>query len=474
MFEDLAERHGPSKKTIVFIVYVSLFLDNTLLTVVVPIIPDYLFHIENPYSDVLTNISRTTTTNVNEIAKKALVEMEKDLRAENGQVGLLLSSKALLQLIMNPIVGVLSPRLGVHLSLFIGSVSLLVAALIFALGESFIELLIGRSLQGIASACIGVAGMSLVAQEYPEDKERSHVMGIVLGSVALGVLLGYPLGGLLYDISGKSTPFFVVAFAVLCDLGLQVHYLNFESKFEPSVGVWGWSHMLSHRLVVLISGALLFSTVAMAVLEPCLPLWLMSHIKPKKWQLGLVFIPDSVGYLISTNFFGPLAYKVGRWQVVVISMLIIGVSTFMLPQSKSMLALITPHFLLGLGIGAVDAALVPLLASLVDASLYSSVYALQQMAVSLAYFIGPMIGGELVRAIGFPWLLRVVGLLNILYCCLIVFCVKNKRIEDDMLRVQWVKYTSYRTAESSENGSNENVNQRGPPFQRFINGDDSD
>lgn len=56
-----------------------------------------------------------------------------------------------------------------------------------------------------------------------------------------------------------------------------------------------------------------------------------------------------------------------------------------------MLQLVVPHFLLGLGIGAVDAALVPLLASLADSthtSSYGTVYAVQQMTVSVAYALG--------------------------------------------------------------------------------------
>ena len=48
----------------------------------------------------------------------------------------------------------------------------------------------------------------------------------------------------------------------------------------------------------------------MAMLEPCLPIWLMSTIRPEKWQLGTVFLPDSVGYLLGTNFFAVPALEV--------------------------------------------------------------------------------------------------------------------------------------------------------------------
>lgn len=61
--------------------------------------------------------------------------------------------------------------------------------------------------------------MSLVAQLYPEDEKRSKIMGVILGSIALGVLLGYPFGGILYDFIGKSAPFYILSVLILADLG---------------------------------------------------------------------------------------------------------------------------------------------------------------------------------------------------------------------------------------------------------------
>jgi hypothetical protein len=41
----------------------------------------------------------------------------------------------------------------------------------------------------------------------------------------------------------------------------------------------------------------------------------------------MVFIPDSVGYLLGTNFFGPIAYNLGCWRVAVSAMMVVGLST---------------------------------------------------------------------------------------------------------------------------------------------------
>lgn len=88
----------------------------------------------------------------------------------------------------------------------------------------------------------------------------------------------------------------------------------------------------------------------------------------------------------------------------VIAIMVIGVSCIIIPEAKTVSSLIFPHFCLGLGIGILDASLVPYLAGLADliianrddssevshesASSYGSVYAIQQTAVSLAYSIG--------------------------------------------------------------------------------------
>lgn len=89
---------------------------------------------------------------------------------------------------------------------------------------SYYALLFARALQGVASSCIGVCGMSLVAQLYPEEEKRSKVMGVVLGSIALGVLLGYPFGGILYDFVGKSAPFYILSFIIFVVLGNKLNY----------------------------------------------------------------------------------------------------------------------------------------------------------------------------------------------------------------------------------------------------------
>lgn len=120
----------------------------------------------------------------------------------------------------------------------------------FAFGQTYELLFLARSVQGISSACIGVSGMSLVASQYPEEDKRSRIMGFVLGSIALGVLVGYPIGSVLYDLEGKMAPFLLVSCFIVLTIctnlslilrflpgfhryGRQVLCNTFEFVFNP-------------------------------------------------------------------------------------------------------------------------------------------------------------------------------------------------------------------------------------------------
>lgn len=121
----------------------------------------------------------------------------------------------------------------------------------------------------------------------------------------------------------------------------------FQSHFNNG----NWKDLLKDGYILLIVFAICLTSSAMAILEPFLPIWLIRIINPKvgyvkqnikhyekllifqKWQLGTVFIPDSLGYLIGTNFFGSLSYKLGQWKMAVLATLLVGVSAIMVSSN---------------------------------------------------------------------------------------------------------------------------------------------
>ncbi|XP_061491860.1 synaptic vesicular amine transporter isoform X1 [Rhineura floridana] len=468
-----------SRKLILLIVFIALLLDNMLLTVVVPIIPSYLYSIthQKNVTEIQTIRPETPSLNLNSFqnifsyydnstmvtgndsertkpgdfyhaqTEQMVVNMtkassssdcpkeDKDLLNENVQVGLLFASKATVQLLTNPFIGPMTNRIGYQIPMFAGFCIMFVSTIMFAFSESYKLLFIARSLQGVGSSCSSVAGMGMLASVYTDDEERGNAMGIALGGMAMGVLVGPPFGSVMYEFVGKAAPFLVLAALALLDGAIQLLILQ-PSRIQPeSQKGASLLTLLRDPYIIIAAGSICFSNMAIAMLEPALPIWMMETMCSRKWQLGIAFIPASVSYLIGTNIFGVLAHKMGRWLCALIGMVIVGISILCVPLAKNIYGLIAPNFGVGFAIGMVDSSMMPIMGYLVDlrhVSVYGSVYAIADVAFCMGFALGPSVGGAIAKAIGFPWLMTIIGIIDILFAPLCLFLRSPPAKEEKM------------------------------------------
>ncbi|XP_059379493.1 chromaffin granule amine transporter [Carassius carassius] len=459
-----------SPRLVLVIVCVALLLDNMLLTVVVPIIPTFLYATEHQteelpsaasseapptYSSIFSLYDNNTYTistanltvssgangssglNSSSAEPHGCKEDSEFLEEENVRVGLLFASKALVQLMVNPFVGPLTNRIGYHIPMFAGFVIMFISTIMFAFSGTYALLFFARSLQGIGSSFSSVAGLGMLASVYTDDNERGIAMGIALGGLAMGVLIGAPFGSVMYEFVGKSSPFLVLAFLALFDGALQLCILQ-PSKISPgSVEGTPLLTLLKDPYILISAGSLCFANMGVAILEPTLPIWMMQTMCSPKWQLGMAFLPASVSYLIGTNLFGILANKMGRWLCSMIGMLIVGISLLCVPFAKDIYGLIGPNGGLGFAIGMVDSSMMAIMGYLVDIrhmSVYGTVYAIADVALCIGFAVGPSTGGAIVRAIGFPNLMVIIGIINILYAPLCFF-LKNPAVREEKMAI---------------------------------------
>ncbi|XP_073858960.1 synaptic vesicular amine transporter isoform X2 [Macaca fascicularis] len=325
--------------------------------------------------------------------------------------------------------------IGYPIPIFAGFCIMFVSTIMFAFSSSYAFLLIARSLQGIGSSCSSVAGMGMLASVYTDDEERGNVMGIALGGLAMGVLVGPPFGSVLYEFVGKTAPFLVLAALVLLDGAIQLFVLQ-PSRVQPeSQKGTPLTTLLKDPYILIAAGSICFANMGIAMLEPALPIWMMETMCSRKWQLGVAFLPASISYLIGTNIFGILAHKMGRWLCALLGMIIVGVSILCIPFAKNIYGLIAPNFGVGFAIGMVDSSMMPIMGYLVDlrhVSVYGSVYAIADVAFCMGYAIGPSAGGAIAKAIGFPWLMTIIGIIDILFAPLCFFLRSPPAKEEKM------------------------------------------
>ncbi|KAJ8704074.1 hypothetical protein PYW07_013368 [Mythimna separata] len=460
-----------SRKLVLVIVAIALLLDNMLLTTVVPIIPEFLYDIRHPDAPLSMSLeditlpppSPTPYCPCMQVNNTGLVQNEtqalnltvqreerhQELIHETVAVGVMFASKALVQLLANPFVGPLTHKIGYSVPMFTGFILMFLSTLIFAFGRSYSVLFIARALQGIGSSCSSVSGMGMLAERYPDDKERGNAMGIALGGLALGVLIGPPFGGLMYEFVGKTAPFLMLSALALGDGLLQLMILQpgvVRQESEPP----SLKALVCDPYILIAAGAITFANVGIAMLEPSLPIWMADTMEARRWQQGVAFLPASICYLIGTNLFGPLGHKMGRWLAACSGLIIIGLCLILIPMARKLEHLIIPNAGLGFAIGMVDSSMMPELGFLVDirhAAVYGSVYAIGDTAFCLGYAVGPALSGALMNSIGFEWMLVIIAVLNFGYAPCLLFLrsppatnEKQSLIASDKSSVRYVSY----------------------------------
>ncbi|CAH2008259.1 unnamed protein product [Acanthoscelides obtectus] len=263
-------------------------------------------------------------------------------------------------------------------------------------------------------------------------------MPLAFGGIGLGVLIGYPMGGAAYQTLGKTAPFIFIAIVITFNIVLQLVFLQEEDEYVHQSTI-GRSYgeclgLLRDNRILLVTITICVCTSTMAILEPCVPIWLLGKMDPppSKWQLGAIFIPDSIGYFLGCNFTGLLPAK--PWRMAFCALVMSGLSCCFLPLANTISQLSLPHFCIGLGVGMADAALVPMLASLADrmgaGGDYGPIYALQQASVAVAYSLGPLLAGQAVHLIGFLWAMRIAGFIDLVMCPFMVELSYDEDLED--------------------------------------------
>ena len=113
--------------------------------------------------------------------------------------------------------------------------------------------------------------MGMLADRYTDNKERGNAMGIALGGLALGVLIGPPFGGFLFQFFGKAVPFLILALLALLDGCLQMLILVPEvTKNDEEAPTF--RDLACDPYIQVCAGAITFANMGIAMLEPSLPL----------------------------------------------------------------------------------------------------------------------------------------------------------------------------------------------------------
>ncbi|XP_053391042.1 chromaffin granule amine transporter-like, partial [Mercenaria mercenaria] len=103
---------------------------------------------------------------------------------------------------------------------------------------------------------ISASRMSLIAESYTDDNERSKAMGIAMGGYALGIL------------------------------GIQFWFLDsIVGINQVQMKSSSLLKLLVDPYIILCAGAIMITSMSLAVLESTVPIWVMDTMEAQQWQL---------------------------------------------------------------------------------------------------------------------------------------------------------------------------------------------
>ncbi|XP_051881079.1 MFS-type transporter SLC18B1 [Pristis pectinata] len=188
-------------------------------------------------------------------------------------------------------------------------------------GPIFISLcFIVRSVDAIGFAASTTASFSILAATFPNN------VATVLGSLeiftGLGLTLGPPIGGYLYESFGYQIPFVLLGCVVLFMVPLNMCILPRCDGVISNASFW---KLILLPKVTLMSLIIFSISSCIGFLDPTISLFVIDKFKLNTGSVGLVFLGHALSYAISSPFLGCLSDKIPRirkWLVLIGSWLI--------------------------------------------------------------------------------------------------------------------------------------------------------
>lgn len=328
----------------------------------------------------------------------------------------------LAQFIGSPIMGQLSDKFGRRPVLIWSQVGTILSFVLFLLAEPFNTYMSGQLLGWVRGGMIilycarildGITGGNItVAQAYISDitneNERAHAFGYVQTAYAVGLILGPAFGGLLANIN-LAAPFVgaiaITALSTVVTIFFLGESLEIEKRHEhhatPHLAAI-WIHYLSNTTVLVLLCLSFVVAFAMGALSAVFALF-ASH----QLFIGVdhAIVARNVGYMMA--FMGLAAVLsqvallkrlVDRWgetNVIIISIFTASLSCIAFSYFSDplliTLALLPSAFSFAVGLPTGQS----LLMRFSDEKTSGQLLGLYHATNSLAYFVGPLVGGYL-------------------------------------------------------------------------------
>ncbi|XP_043224407.1 MFS-type transporter SLC18B1-like [Amphibalanus amphitrite] len=337
---------------------------------------------------------------------------------------------ALTQVVLYPLVGPLALRFGVtrlyNAGIAVAGVSTVAFGLIFYIPGStgFIAAcFVARMVEAAGTAAVSACSFTIIGNQFAE--RTSSAVAMVSAAQSVGLSVAPAVGGGLYAAAGFGLPFYVLGAAMIVTALIN-------AQFMPAVVKQDDAPVNLLRTVRLFIGSyenwlcmvIVFSyTVAFVTFSSCAAPYADAVLGITPATLGLYFTVAAGSYVVTSFLWAWLAERAANpYPVMALCVLIVVGSQLLIPPAP-WLGLQPRWWLFGLGMTLQEAfyggAYIPCFQLMMAATLrtglpddlrtHAFISGVYWSMYSLGTVVGPLVGGVLVDAFGFPLMMTVMA-----------------------------------------------------------------
>jgi DHA1 family multidrug resistance protein-like MFS transporter len=311
--------------------------------------------------------------------------------------GMVFAGPFFISFFLTPVWGNLGDKYGRKIMTVRAVLGLAIAQVLVGLSQNVTQLFLARLVQGLLSGFLPAA-MALVASNTPKEK-TGYALGLLQSATAAGTVLGPLLGGLISDLLGFRSVFFIVA-GLLIITGLTVIILVTEEKSSIEKSnhsfIDNWRFLLGNRKLLFPAIMIMLAAFGISFIRPTFVLYIETFSVSEKFLptiTGALYSIVGIFSVISSPWWGRRIEKTGVAQNIIYASSITGLMYILHTFVYNIYLLIPIRTILGFGFGALAPLLFTAISNNVPTERKGGVLGVGSSFQILGNMIGPVLGG---------------------------------------------------------------------------------
>lgn len=264
------------------------------------------------------------------IVSPILPEISEALDIRESLQGLLITSYTVMLGIVALIIGPISDKVGRRRVLLFGCGFMAFALALHGIVNSYISMVSVRALAGAAGGSLSGAAVAYVGDYFPYTR-RGWANGWVMSGMAVGQIIGIPVGKILADQFGFRWPFLMFAITMTFATLLvwlfvpQPDVQREQGRLTIKSSIVRYRNMLKLGQVRAVSIIYLLMFLSLGLYVIYLPTWLENVVGVSGTEIASLFFVGGLANVISSPIAGRLSDQVGRKPLIIASCIGLGV-----------------------------------------------------------------------------------------------------------------------------------------------------